>query len=133
MPDNPFGFRLLRVASGSLALAVLLSSSACTGSARAPPLSSGRYTFQHRFAEHPTIPGAPLVAVIDGTHIVLTNESDAAELPKGVVAEGTLMWHSASKQWIIGHEPSDAQAEEVGGCSDGPAVVDVQNMVYWTC
>ena len=43
------------------------------------------------------------------------------------------MWHPASKRWIIGEKPSDRSLQEVGGCSDGPEVVDLVRKIYWTC
>ena len=52
---------------------------------------------------------------------------------RGVIAEGELTWHARSRQWIIGVESADKDADEVGGCSDGPEVVDLVARVYWTC
>jgi hypothetical protein len=103
--------------------------------ATAPPLPirSGHYVFQHRFAEQPDMRSVPLAVTIDGRHIVLVSAVDTAAFPKGVVAEGTLMWHAGSKQWIIGHTDADRHAAEVGGCSTGPDVVDLQKRIYWTC
>ncbi len=43
------------------------------------------------------------------------------------------MWHAKSKHWIIGDNAKDKQAEEVGGCSDGPQVIDLKRGIYWTC
>lgn len=43
------------------------------------------------------------------------------------------MWHAASGQWIVGYEPGDAAAPCLGGCSDGPAVIDLEKRIYWTC
>ena len=74
-----------------------------------------------------------LAAQIRGRHIVLINNDRADVFPAGLIAEGTLMWHAASGQWIIGTAPADADATEVGGCSDGPDVIDLQSRVYWTC
>jgi hypothetical protein len=116
----------------SLAFVPFLVSCAAA-SPPAVPLSTGQYTFQHRYAEHPDMPSVLMVARIDGTHITLVNNTPSSAFPKGVVAEGVLMWHAASKQWIIGQQPSDGRAKEVGGCSDGPEVVDLKNKVYWTC
>lgn len=97
------------------------------------PIRSGEYTFQHRFAEQPTMPSIALKTTISGKHIVLVNPTASDVFPEGVVAEGDLMWHAASKQWVIGEDPSDRTAKEVGGCSDGPEVVDLQRRIYWTC
>jgi hypothetical protein len=114
----------------SLALAV----AACQSSTE-PPLASGEYVFVHKFAEaeQSNIPSIKLDVQIRGRHIVLTNNNESSAFPAGVIAEGTLMWHAGSGQWIIGTEPADAEAPEVGGCSDGPEVVDLERKVYWTC
>jgi hypothetical protein len=97
------------------------------------PLSSGEYVFTHRFAEHPDIPSIELTVRIRGRHVTVTNDAEAAVFPRGLIEEGTLMWHSRSGQWIIGAEPADAEAPVVGGCSDGPSVIDLRRKVYWTC
>ena len=97
------------------------------------PLRSGQYTFQHRFAAQPNFPSIPLMVKISGNHITLINQSDSAFMPKGVIDRGTLMWHSKSKQWIVGHTGLDRRAEEVGDCANGPAIVDLQKRIYWTC
>lgn len=117
-----------------LVLIALLSATAQAADPTPPlPLKPGRYTFQHRFAEHPGMNSIKLTAKISGDHIVLVNRTRSEAFPKGVVSEGTLMWHAASKQWIIGKQASDRLAEEVGGCTDGPEVVDLKKKIYWTC
>lgn len=97
------------------------------------PIRSGLYAFQHKFAEQPEAPSIRLLAQISGRHIVLINEAQSSVFPKGVIAEGNLMWHAKSGQWIISQSPLDRLADEVGGCSDGPEVVDLEHRVYWTC
>lgn len=106
---------------------------AIAGSAPPLPIQPGQYTFRHRFAEQPDMPSISLTAKIRGHHIVLINPGKARVFPHGVVAEGTLMWNVAIKQWVIGTEASDSTATEAGGCSEGPEVVDLVNRVYWTC
>ena len=116
-------------------LLVVLAALLATSGQSAPdlPIESGQYTFQHRFSEHPSIRSIALSAKVAGGRIVLVNETQSDVFPQGVVAEGALMWHAASGQWIIGHSPADQYAPEVGGCSDGPEVVDLRQKVYWTC
>lgn len=106
-----------------------------TASAAEPqlPLPSGKYVFQHKFAEHPDMQSISLSAVISGKRIVVRNEVEDGTFPKGVLTDGTLMWHEKSKQWFIGFSPEDQQAKDVGSCSDGPEVVDLQKRIYWTC
>ena len=115
-----------------LGLILLLASAmACTTTPL--PIQPGNYRFQHHFAEQPTIPSITVDVEIDGRHIVVTNNDRTDVFPRGVIAEGTLMWHPVSRQWIIGDKPSDADLKDVGGCSDGPQVVDLKDHVFWTC
>lgn len=115
-----------------IALVTLLAFSAV---AAEPPLPivSGDYPFQHRFAEHPSIRSIELTATISGRRIKLVNRQQSDVFPKGVIAEGILLWHAESTQWIIGQNDAAQYAKEVGGCTDGPEVVDLKQRVYWTC
>ena len=112
----------------------LLAIAACQSSTE-PPLASGDCVFEHRFAEaeHSNIPSIKLNVQIRGRQITLTNSDKTDVFPAGVIEEGTLMWHATSGQWIIGTAPGDVDAPEAGGCSDGPAVVDLERKIYWTC
>jgi hypothetical protein len=47
--------------------------------------------------------------------------------------EGILMRHRKTKQWIIGQSKKDIDAQEVGGCSEGPRVIDLKKKVIWNC
>jgi hypothetical protein len=97
-----------------------------------PPIRDGEYTFQHRFAEHPSIPSVAQVRFGNG-RVVVTNTTPGTPFPMGVVAEGQLLWNGRVGQWIIARTPADQDATEVGGCSDGPEVIDLEKRVYWTC
>lgn len=100
-----------------------------------PPLSDGEYVFKHMYAEaeHYKINSIEVLVKISGNHVVVINNTHSDVFPMGVLEEGTLMWHSESGQWIIGTLPSDSEAAEVGGCTDGPTAIDIQNRIYWTC
>lgn len=110
-----------------------LLAAALTASTPEIPLQPGEYQFQHRFVEQPSIEGIRLVATIAGDRIILRNPGPAGVFPHGVVAEGRLMWHAQSGQWVIGNSGADATASEVGGCTEGPEVVDLVLRIYWTC
>jgi hypothetical protein len=97
------------------------------------PIADGTYVFLVKFAEHPDMTGGHLDVDIRGKKIRVTSEANSSVFPAGLVDEGVLLWHALSKQWIIGQTESDAQVEHVGGCSDGPFVVDLQHKVFWTC
>lgn len=118
---------------GSRVLLLLCLLPLAVGAVERPSLRDGEYAFRHRSAEHPNLRAHPLVARITGTRLVLVNRKPSSVFPLGVVAEGELMWHAASKQWVLGRDPADRTAEEVGGCSDGPEVMDLMKRVYWTC
>ena len=116
-----------------LVLAAIFAAS-CSAPAGPPiPIASGQYDFRHRFAEQPTIPSILLKVTIDGSHIVVSNPKASDPFPAGILAEGELMWHAGSGQWIIGNDTADRSVSEVGGCSDGPEVVDLADRIYWTC
>ena len=99
------------------------------------PLENGEYVFEHKFAEaeQHTIKSIKLNVTITGRHIVVINNDRFDVFPKGILEEGTLMWHPNSGQWIIGNKPSDKDEIDVGGCSDGPTVIDLEKRTYWTC
>lgn len=97
------------------------------------PIASGEYEFTHRFAEHPAIRGIQVNVRIKGSQVLVVNPKASEPFPAGVLVEGTLMWHAASEQWIIGNKEADRSRPDVGGCSGGPEVIDFKNRVYWTC
>lgn len=99
-----------------------------------PAIGSGEHAFVERFAEHPLMPGTPVVAIVDGRHIRIEDRRRPPEYPEDrVIAEGELAWHAGDRNWIIAVDPGDASATEVGGCSDGPEIVDLVTREYWTC
>lgn len=110
-----------------------LTSACSTASAPQLPLAPGQYVFQHRFAEHPELPSVALVVTISDSRIVVVNPTASGPFPAGILSEGRLLWHASSRQWIIGQDAADLQARDVGGCSDGPEVVDLEQRIYWTC
>ena len=97
------------------------------------PLPPGRYTFEHRFAEQPRLPHAKVLVIIRKRTIQVINTQAHPPFPKGVIAQGRLVWNQPTGQWIIGEGAGDRTATEVGGCSDGPEVVDLVKRIYWTC
>jgi len=97
------------------------------------PLADGEYNFEYKDAEFSHLKGFDLLVKISKYHIVVINQSESEVMPKGIIDEGELKFHTRSNQWIISTEESDILAEDVGGCSDGPTVVDLVNKIYWTC
>jgi len=99
------------------------------------PLQDGEYLFEHKHAEaeRHNIRSITVIVKIKGNHIVIINNDRFDVFPNGVLEEGILMWHEKSGQWIIGDYPSDRELDDVGGCTDGPAVIDLVKRIYWTC
>lgn len=124
----------------TLAITALLLCSACSTPAantaitdKKIPLASGTYTFQLKYAEHPMIDGGEFAATIKGSHITIYNPHTEHPFPKGIVTSGKLVWNKNVQKWIIATHTSDINAQEAGGCTDGPDVVDLDKKIYWTC
>jgi hypothetical protein len=116
------------------AIVLLLTTGGLMAAEPPLPISSGKYVLGLRFAEHPDIISTTrFVATIDGYRITVKNEGRTDVYPAGLIAEGTLMWHSSSQQWIIGETDADRNASDVGGCGGGPPVVDLIKLEYWDC
>lgn len=133
--DDPPRVRIARERwngpAAPLLVEVLEAAYPCGGE---PPLADGEHAFTYRFAEHPLMPGHPVVAIVDGRRIRIEDRRRPPDYPEDrVLAEGTLTWHAASRRWIIATTPGDATAEEVGGCSGGPETIDFATREHWTC
>jgi hypothetical protein len=98
-------------------------------------IADGRYRFEMSFAEKQgQSMGEKVTIIIKGDSIRVVYEGDGnLKLPKGsVLDEGILLKHK-SGVWIIAHNAKDANLEIVGGCSGGPATVDLKNKKFGTC
>ncbi len=104
--------------------ATLLGLCACIAAGSKPPLGSGTYTFQHRDAEFARSKGFPVSVAISGFQVIVTNPRAYGSIPSGEIGRGILMWHVRTRRWVLGRSEADRDAPQVGGCSDGPSVVD---------
>lgn len=97
-------------------------------------LPDGEYRFDIAFAEwRGASMGEKATVIINGNSVKVVYEGDGSLTGgKRVLYEGVIMRHK-SGVWIIGRDPSDAQLDEIGGCSDGPPIIDFKNKKYWTC
>jgi hypothetical protein len=121
--------------SAATGLASFLLVALCVLPARghaSTPLADGDHRFTHRFAEHPSVASIPLLVRVAGDQVQVIVEVESDVFPRGVLDEGTLYLHS-SNQWIVAGDEAQKNAEDVGGCSDGPAVIDLEKREYWTC
>ena len=95
----------------------------------------GTYTYQIAFAEWGGKSlGATCTVIIKGDRIkVLHNGTRNLTGNKGdILDSGIIVKHKTGK-WIIGHSVRDKNATEIGGCSDGPTVIDFKRKKWWTC
>ena len=49
-----------------------------------------------------------------------------------MLAQGIILKHKSGK-WIIGQSKEDSNASEIGGCSDGPIVIDFKRRIVYLC
>jgi hypothetical protein len=104
-------------------------------SSHAQKPKDGTYTYSIAFAEWGGKSlGATCTVIIKGDSIkVVHNGKGNLTGKKGdILDEGIIMKHKTGK-WIIGHTPIDKNAIQIGGCSDGPSVVDFKRKIFWSC
>ena len=103
---------------------------------RAQIPKDGTYTYKIAFAEWGGKSlGATCTVKIKGNSIkIIHNGKGNLTGNKGdILDEGIIMKHSKTGQWIIGHSRKDKNAKEVGGCSEGPSVIDFKHKKWWSC
>ena len=101
-----------------------------------PKPADGTYTYRMAYDEWRGAPlGSTCLVEINGdkVRILHDGEGNSSKKKGDVLDEGILMKHEPTGHWIIGHSPEDAQATELGGCSDGPTIIDVVNRIYLSC
>ena len=97
---------------------------------------NGIYTYTIAFAEWGgKSMGATCTVVIKGDSIkVIHNGTKNLTGRKGeVIDQGIIMRHNKTRKWIIGHSSKDKDAKQVGGCSDGPLVIEFTAKRVWFC
>jgi len=119
-----------------LGTVVLLTLLAASSVAVGQIPQSGTYTYEIAFDEWAGKSlGERCIVVITGDSIkVFYDGKGNLTAAKGhILAEGIIMKHTKSGQWIIGHEKKDKEAVEIGGCSDGPTIIDFKRKRFWYC
>jgi hypothetical protein len=96
----------------------------------------GTYTYAIAWAEWGGKSlGATCTVIIKGDSIkVIHNGKPNVTGKRGdIYAQGIIMKHTKTGKWIIGQSKKDKDAKEIGGCSDGPPVIDFKNKRFWSC
>ncbi|WP_248329039.1 hypothetical protein [Aquimarina acroporae] len=96
----------------------------------------GKYRYDIAFAEWGGKSMGEKVTVIikNGTiKVIYEGDGQLSLTKKGdIIDEGKILKHK-SGVWIIGTDEKDVDTEEVGGCSNGPRVIDFEKMKFWMC
>lgn len=99
-------------------------------------LPNGTYIFDVAYAEwQGQSMDEKVKVIIKGNSITILYEEggEMISLEKGaLMTQGKIMKHK-SGEWIIGKMESDKDLDEVGGCTDGPEIIDFKNKTYWIC
>ena len=96
-------------------------------------IPQGKLEFELYFAEWGGRMGnASCEVIIEGKNITVQQTADTNLTGEKIIAEGILMKHQSGK-WIIGTEPDDINAEEIGGCSGGPIPIDLNKKIIEWC
>lgn len=96
--------------------------------------ANGTYIYDVAFAEwNGQSNGATVQVKIQGDSVFVYHNGGNLSGKSGELLDcGIILWHK-SNQWIIGHIPTDKNAVEVGGCSDGPSVIDFKKKTFGLC
>ncbi|HEX2846101.1 MAG TPA: hypothetical protein VHN59_06105 [Chitinophagaceae bacterium] len=72
------------------------------------------------------IKGDSIKVVHNGKHNVSGNKGEIME-------QGLIRRHKKTGKWIIAHSEKDIHAKEIGGCGDGPTVIDFVKKQWHSC
>lgn len=117
-------------------LLIILSLSLLSISLYSQKPKGGIYTYAIAFEEWSGKSlGATCTVIIkgDSIKIVHNGKTNLTGIKGKILDEGIIMKHKKTGKWIIGHSPRDINAKEIGGCSDGPSVIDFKNKKWWSC
>ena len=107
-----------------------------SSSITSPKPEDGVYTYHMAYDEWRGSPlGGTCLVEIKGDKVRIMHDGTGGSSKKkgDVLEEGILLKHEPTGHWIIGQSPADAQAPELGGCSDGPTIIDVVHRIYLSC
>lgn len=107
----------------------------CSSAALSQKPADGDYTYKVAFAEwQGRSQNCTVLVRIKGDSIQVIHNGGGLSGKKGeVIDSGMIMKHSRTGKWIIAHDKKDRNAKTIGGCTDGPAVIDFDRKVFWLC
>ncbi len=97
---------------------------------------NGTYTYDIYFAEwrYKSFGTNCTVIIKDDSITVIHNGNKNVSGNQGdLIEQGIIMKHKKSGKWIIAHSPEDAKAINLGGCSEGPTIIDFKRKRILLC
>jgi len=91
----------------------------------------GTYIYKLCFAEWGKCINTCKVRIKGDSIIVYALEG--LSIPKNEIIDAGIILKHKSGKWIIGKIQKDKNAAEIGGCSEGPLVIDFKKKRVWTC
>ncbi len=94
----------------------------------------GKYIYKFKDAEYQNNPisGTCIVEIKDNNITVYYKNGRPSGKKGTIFAKGLLLKHK-SGVWIIAKNKNDVNAEDVGGCSDGPIEINIKEKFIWFC
>lgn len=103
----------------------------CAGELRAQLPEDGTYTYSYCYKEWHACVNTCTVIIKGDSVTVISNEDQS--VPKGeIIDKGILIQHTSGK-WIIGQKPEDKNAKRIGGCGNGPSIIDFKKKRFKGC
>lgn len=65
--------------------------------------------------------------------IIVYNDGSISGKIGEIIDQGELQKHKSTGKIIISHSEKDTNAKEIGGCTDGPLIIDIENKILWLC
>lgn len=101
--------------------------------ANAQKPKNGTYTYRVAFEEwQGKSLGATCTVTIKGDSITVINNGSLTGKKGDIIVKGFIMKHKTGK-WIICRNQKDQYATEIGGCGDGPTIIEFKLKKFWTC
>ena len=95
---------------------------------------NGTYSYKIAFQEwQGKSLGSTCTVNIKGDSIIVINDGTITGKKGDIIDRGIIMIHKKTGKWIIAHNAHDIYAKEIGGCNDGPAVIDFKLKKFYTC
>jgi hypothetical protein len=96
---------------------------------------SGIYIYKVAFVEWKgkSLGQTVIVKIIDDSIYIIHNGGSLSGVKGEIIDQGIIMKHTSTGKWIIGHSTNDKESKEIGGCSEGPRVIDFKRKRFWLC